>query len=302
VVAESALATEDFSDFSRDVTQLRKRLNTTAGVTLHDSFPAYGADFQRRFGIGSEQAMDLFYETVSMKSMGNLTEFVRQHMLEPFPVQPRIDALVTHFGDLNCAHEAALKARAQIERPQPLTADCNQHAALVQQVDALRRCRDALRPWFAHLKGELLDKRIANWALDEERAGATLTQFAHEWRTQARTRDELTAAISANGGNRIEQIRAEIARIEESKKERSERAQKYDLIAGALGLPAAVDADTFDANDRAIAAGQSECFRQRDERSNRLTETGVTVRDLRLLHAFGLLLLVPEAYYDPAYR
>ena len=75
--------------------------------------------------------MDLFHQTVSLKSMGNLTEFVRQHMLEPFPVQPRIDALVTHFGDLNCAHEAVLKARAQIERRQPLTADCNRHAALV---------------------------------------------------------------------------------------------------------------------------------------------------------------------------
>lgn len=131
MVAESALAsTEHFSDFSSDVTQLRKRLRATAGVTQHDSFPAYGAGF-RRFGIGSEQAMDLFHQTVSLKSMGNLTEFVRQHMLEPFPVQPRIDALVTHFGDLNCAHEAVLKARAQIERRQPLTADCNQHAALV---------------------------------------------------------------------------------------------------------------------------------------------------------------------------
>jgi len=63
--------------------------------------------------------------------MGNLTEFVRQHMLEPFPVQPRIDALITHIDDLNRVHEAVLKARAQIERRQPLTADCNQHAALV---------------------------------------------------------------------------------------------------------------------------------------------------------------------------
>jgi len=227
--------------------------------------------------------------------MGNLTEFVRQHMLEPFPVQPRIDALITHVDDLNRVHEAVLKARAQIERPQPLTADCNRHAALVQQVDALR-------PWFAHIKCELLDKRIASWALDEERAGARLAQLVHDRRTQARTRDELTAAISANDGNRIEQIRAEIVRIEESKKERSERAQKYDLIARALGLPAAVDADTFDANGLAIAAGQSECVRQRDERSKRLTETGVTERELRLPHAFGLSLLVPEAYYDPAYR
>ena len=155
VVAESALAiTEHFSGFGSDVTQLRKRLRATAGVTLHDSFPTYGADFRRRFGIGSEQAMDLFQQTVSMKSVGSLTEFVREHMLEPFPVQPRIDALITHFDNLNRAHEAVLKARAQIERLQPLTADCNWYAGLVQQVDELHGCRDELRPWFAHLEGE----------------------------------------------------------------------------------------------------------------------------------------------------
>ena len=28
--------------------------------------------------------MELFHQTVSMKSVGNLTEFVREHMLEPF--------------------------------------------------------------------------------------------------------------------------------------------------------------------------------------------------------------------------
>ncbi|MDT1858073.1 hypothetical protein FPK33_26480, partial [Acinetobacter baumannii] len=43
-------------------------------------------------------------------------------------------------------------------------------------------------------------------------------------------------------------------------------------------------ADTFDANRGAITAGQADCIAQRDERSNRLTEAGVTVRELRKLH------------------
>lgn len=77
-----------------DIGQLRKRLRATPGVTLHDSFPEYGRDFRRRFGIASEQAMDLFHQTVSMKSVGNLTEFVRDHMLEAFPVEARIAALI----------------------------------------------------------------------------------------------------------------------------------------------------------------------------------------------------------------
>lgn len=284
VVADRTLAiADDFSGFA-DINQLRKRLRGAAGVTLHDSFQAYGADFRRRFGIASEQAMDLFNQTVSMKSVGNLTEFVREHMLEPFPVQARIDALITHFDDLNRAHEAVLKARSQIERLQPLNADCDRHAQLAAHMEELRACREALRPWFAQLKAELLDKRIANLAADEERAIARLAQLEQARRDHARSRDELTAAISANGGNRIEQIRAEIARIDASRSEKNARAQQYELIASALGLPAPHDAVTFDANRDAVAEGQSNCVAQRDERSNRLTEAGVTVREIRKLH------------------
>ena len=285
IVADASLdIATHFAGFGNDIAQLRKRLRATAGVTLHDSFPLYGADFRRRFGIGSEQAMDLFHQTVSMKSVGNLTEFVREHMLEPFPVQPRIDALIAHFDDLNRAHEAVLKAQAQIAHLLPLTVDCDRHAALVQQVDELRGCREALRPWFAGLKGELLDKRIAHLATDEERAAARLAQIQQQRQTHARTRDALTASISANGGNRIEQIRHEIARIDNTRQEKRGRSEQYDLVASALGLHAALDADTFDANRRAIAQGQSDCIGQRDACSNQLTEAGVTVRELGRLH------------------
>ncbi|WP_288379038.1 ATP-binding protein [uncultured Massilia sp.] len=285
VVADAGLSiAEHFAGFGTDITQLRKRLRAIAGVTLFDTFPPYGAEFRRRFGIASEQAMDLFNQTVSMKSVGNLTEFVREHMLEPFPVQARIDALIAHFDDLNRAHEAVLKAQAQIDALLPLSADCDRHAALVQSVEELRACRDALRPWFAGLKAALLDKRIANLEAEEERATGMLAQLQELRRAQARTRDELTTAISANGGNRIEQIRSEIARLQLTRQEKSGRADKYQLIAGAVGLPGALDTDTFNANRRAIEQGQADCIAQRDERSNRLTEAGVTVRELRRLH------------------
>ena len=55
--------------------------------------------------------MDLFQQTVSMKSVGNLTDFVREHMLEAFAAQERIDALVAHYQDLDRAHELVLKAK-----------------------------------------------------------------------------------------------------------------------------------------------------------------------------------------------
>ncbi len=55
-----------------------------------------------------------------MKSVGNLTEFVRNHMLEAFEVDQRINALIAHFDDLTSAHEAVVRAEDKINRLTPL--------------------------------------------------------------------------------------------------------------------------------------------------------------------------------------
>lgn len=67
-----------------------------------------------------------------MKSVGNLTDFVRSHMLEPFEVAPRIQALIGHFDDLSHAHQAVLR---QVELLTPLVADSKRHAALTNEVE-----------------------------------------------------------------------------------------------------------------------------------------------------------------------
>ncbi|MEJ7806593.1 MAG: ATP-binding protein, partial [Telluria sp.] len=285
VVADTRLSVaEHFAGFGTDIAQLRKRLRATAGVTLHDSFPPYGADFRRRFGIAGEQAMDLFHQTVSMKSVGNLTDFVRDHMLEAFPVEARIAALIAHFDDLNRAHEAVLKAKRQIEQLMPLTADCERHRQLQQQVEQLRGCREALRPWFAHLKGALLEKRMDALQADLDKLAHRLAQLDEERRSQALRRDEMTRAIAANGGNRIEQIKSDIARLHALKDERTTRATQYDALALAVGLPGAAEAGVFEANRRAIEDGKERCVEQRDNSQNRLTEAGVSLRELGRQH------------------
>lgn len=285
VVADGAFGiAEDFTGFGSDIAQLRKRLRGLSGVTLYDSFPPYGAEFRRRFGIATEQAMDLFHQTVSMKSVGNLTDFVREHMLEAFPVEARIDALIAHFDDLHRAHQAVLKAKAQIERLQPLVADCDRHAELVRDTDHLRGCREALRPWFAGIKGELLDRRLVAWQAELERLANRLERVREQQRQQRLQRDDLKQAMYDNGGHRVGAIKSDMARLEEQRQEKAGRAHQYGIVAAALGLTGAPDADTFDANRHAIDTGQAASLAARDDGSNRLTEAGVTLRELGRLH------------------
>ncbi len=275
---------EHFSGFGSEIADLRKRLRRLGQTELFESFPPYGSAFRRRFGIENEQALELFHQTVSMKSVGNLTDFVRQHMLEEFPVEQRIGALISHFENLNRSHEAVLKAKAQIERLTPLVADCRRHAELDREIEELRSCREALRPWFAARKMELLQGRITTLEQDMARLGAVIDRLDSHQREQRTTRDELKEAISNNGGDRLERIRTEIARKEAEKEDRRGRSARYDLVANSLGLLPAVDEATFFANQLAVASERDEALSGQAETQNARTDAEVDFRRLRAEH------------------
>jgi uncharacterized protein YPO0396 len=178
---------------------------------VFDSFPPYGAWFRRRFGIDNEQALELFHQTVSMKSVGNLTDFVRSHMLEPFDVAPRIAALIAHFDDLNRAHEAVLKAKRQValldaaggRRRPPCRAGRGQD-------DELRACRDAAQAPLRRPQARAA--RQAHQHLDEDGRASAMSSVLGPQREQLRAGGELRANIADNGGDRLERLALEIRR------------------------------------------------------------------------------------------
>jgi len=285
VVADVKLSiAEHFQNFGGDVAALKKRLRAMPSVEIHDSFPPYGAAFRRRFGIQSDQALDLFHQTVSMKAVGNLTDFVRQHMLEPFDVEPRIDALIAHFDDLNRAHEAVLKAKAQIERLAPLVEDCDDFEKLTAEVLARREARDALRPYFAGLKAGLLRARLEALAAELERIAARAAALVARLNDRESQRDEVKRAIGENGGDRIESLRVEIERQARLRDERSKRANRYAELAAAAGLPNAVDADAFILNRRQLDSETSAIRDQEADVQNALTESEIEFRKFKAEH------------------
>ena len=285
VSAERALSIAgEFAHFGSDLSRLRKRLRGEPGVELFTSFPPYGAWFRRRLGIDNEQALDLFHQTVSMKSVGNLTEFVRGHMLEPFDVAPRIASLINHFDDLNRAHAAVLKAKRQIERLAPLVADGERHAALGAEIEELRACREALRPWFAGLKLELLDRRIARLDDDWTRQDTSVRRGEERRDGERRRTDELRRAIAEEGGDRLERLAAEVRRLEPEREARERKERRYaELVRAAGEEPADNDADFL--SQRGRLAGLAEHLAAHGANlQNDLTEHEVRFRQSKEEH------------------
>lgn len=275
---------EHMGNFGQDISGLRKRLRATPGVEIHDSFPSYSSAFRRRFGIENEQAMDLFNQTVSMKSVGNLTDFVRGHMLQPFAVEPRIEALADHFEDLRRAHEAVVKARKQIDSLSPLVADCDARASLATQADDLRGARIMLHAWFSSRKQTLLHVRLRELATELEKV-AFAGKSQEEARDALRTkRDDLRSDIDHNGGDRLERVKREILEKQAEKDRREARAKKYDELAAAAGLQAATGSAGFFENRRAIGSALENLALRQAERQNTCADGEYEFRILKERH------------------
>jgi len=284
-VADKALSIAgDFADFGTDIVKLRKRLRA-GGVVVEDSFPPYGALFRRHFGIHNEQALELFHQTVSMKSVGNLTDFVRSHMLEPFDVAPRLAALIAHFDDLNRAHEAVLKAQRQVALLQPLVADGERHAELAAAIEGQRAAREALQAFFAVHKAELLDQRLQHLAEERARHDNHIERLTTQQREQQTQERELRRAIADSGGDRLERLALEITRKEAEKQRRADKAARYDQLRQVLGLLALHQAEDFLAQ-RALCPPLREAAAQREaDLQNELNELGVAFAQGRREHA-----------------
>jgi uncharacterized protein YPO0396 len=246
VVAEKALSIEqDFMGFGGDINALRRRLRATPAVTLHDNYPSYGAAFRRRFGIAGEQAIDLFLQTVSMKTVGDLTGFVRRHMLEPFPVEERIEQMIRHFDDLTRAHGEVVKARQQIDLLAPIVADCDRHAETALEVRGLTGARDALKAYMAALLIELIDERHKNLDGEIERLGQRITNLKLQEAENEQARIALERDINANGGTRLGQIDLELRQKGTIRDERQRRASTYAELARSIGVDIPGTPETF---------------------------------------------------------
>jgi uncharacterized protein YPO0396 len=270
----------DFADFGSDMTGLRRRLRA-GGAHVYDSFPDYGKDFRRRLGIESEQAMELFHQTVSMKSVGNLTDFVRDHMLEPFDAAKWTANIVAHFEDLTKAHEAVQRARSQLTALGPLLAECDTHDKVVAQIATLTAQRTALKYYFADLKAGLVDRLLAD--LSAERAGlhAQLTDLATRLKDLRSRERSLDIELAGHGGNRLAEIDRLLNEGKTACRARMDRAEEFGKLLAQAGLDPVETAAHFAARCGEIASAREAAKQDLADAQNRLTDAGYAAKGLQ---------------------
>ena len=276
VTADSDLSvSRDFADFGGDMNSLRKRLKARDDVRVHDGFPEYGKDFRRRLGIESEQALELFHQTVSMKAVGNLTDFVRAHMLEPFNAAKATADIVAHFEHLTSAHEAVQRAHAQLAALTPLLKDCDAYDGVAAEIAGLTAQREALRYYFADQKATLLERQLQ--ILHGERTRLTLNRRRlEECLEDLRAREtDLNVKRAGHGGNRLAEIERQLEESERTRADRMGRHQRFTELLGQAGLDPVTTAEHFGVRLTEISAARGAVEIKLAESQNDLTDARV---------------------------
>jgi len=236
----------DFSDFGSDLNDLRKRLRA-AGADISDGFPQYATSLRRRLGIRSEQAMELFHQTVSMKSVGNLNEFVRDHMLEPSDATERVRGIIGHFDDLTKSHELVIKAREQLDALAPLVTTADKYDLALAERELLEKQRGGVRLFVSELRLRLLSAEIE--AYDADAAALTREQEAAQLVVGdlLDERESLIEKRAQAGGDRIGELERQARDARTEAEARRRRRAVFDDAVVAAELTPVADSRAFTA-------------------------------------------------------
>jgi uncharacterized protein YPO0396 len=230
--------------------ELGKRLKSI-GVEGFTDFAAYNRRFRQLVNVRSDKAFDLFNQIVSLKEIGGLNTFVRDHMLERTYPQVRIAQLRANFENLTRAHDAIVLAQKQLDILEPLIKDANKYAEQQAKISEAQRCIEVVPIYVAEKKYALLATAIAvaQQELDTHR---NQKASAESEKNRLRQQEiELSVTIGNNQiGQQIAQLKRDITSYTSTRDDKQRQVNRYNALARQLGLPEYQDEEIFYATRR----------------------------------------------------
>jgi len=165
-LAHKALLIEnDFKPFDlsgnwkRNIDQ-RYNKGTRKQVEWFDTASRYAQRMVEVLGMQSQQALQLFNQTVGIKVLGNLDEFIRLNMLEPRNMEDEFEALKKQLLTLLEAQRNIEKAEEQIRMLTPLKEHYEQFQTFIMKAEENKQLLETALIWKNFTKRELLQTAI----------------------------------------------------------------------------------------------------------------------------------------------
>lgn len=265
----------------------------TKVIQFTDQPGEYARELRKQLGMRSEKAQTLFSQTIGLKVLGNLNDFVRSHMLEEAPAEEEFEQLRSSFYQLLSAHTTLKKLRCQLELLTPLETHYADWLSHGQDLGRTQAWLEALPIYDAIerqglLEFELLEAAESHAAKRHQRK--QLEQRREDLRLE---QHDLEAAIRNDAtGQQIKTLERVLRELNREKDRRSKESQKYNRLALRVGLSPDPDAERFRRERDGLSARAAELSQQlglcdeallsqRVERENRQRELRAHAEELQ---------------------
>jgi len=214
----------------------KKQLKKTTQAEEFNSFSKYQLVFSKQFGLKSAKALSLFAQTVGIKVLGNLNDFIRTNMLEEHDAEGEFINLREHYENLLSAHQAIEKAREQAKLLQPIVENGAAFHESEKAVKQLTELEESITPFFAKKKKTLLDESLKGLKNDILKRENQLIDIRQEITLQHNQRADLQVAISTNKVyEQVQNIDKQIQQAKREQEQQKNRANRYNQLADPLG-------------------------------------------------------------------
>lgn len=205
------------------------------GFKTSSSYKEYFQWLQKRTGFRTK-AMDIFNQTVAVKDVQRLDEFIRSHMLERKPWHERVGRLLAHFSELSEAHRMLVRVRQQDELLRPIIESGERYRLRLQEYQHAKELLTAIPFYYADQTVHLLEPLCSQWQQQTQNLNEEILRLE---KMQDRLRNEiarLELEIEHAGGDRLRQLPGLIEQAESIAKSKARFRAMFESQLQIAGL------------------------------------------------------------------
>ena len=239
---------EDFNELG-DIDNLRRIIKERNLVTF-DSFTAYHKKFESLLFIdadlGTRSPMAIFNQAVCIKDVKDLTQFIREHMLDDGGSKEKLLALQERFDDLRSTHRRIETASYQITQLNEIKDTHSAYSEMRGKREHADKLRHAVEPYYAQVELERRQDWVDELKHQEKSERARLKTARIEVDRLRDKLNHLDRALSDSDENRrLEQVGAELDRLRYKREVVTKRSATFErhLSAWKKGLSIKVEDD-----------------------------------------------------------
>ncbi|QEP45226.1 hypothetical protein D5085_18335 [Ectothiorhodospiraceae bacterium BW-2] len=258
--------------------QLKQRLRNSPNRQLFDTFSDYQECYCRYLSLHNRNAPALLSRALGLKKIDNLTQLIRDLVLEPSGVSHDARQVVAEFDDLVLIHRQLEDARNQRDTLQELPALHHHISSAEEQLQQLQAERRALSVYLSEQAQRLWQQRIDDITLQQQRQQQQIEQQQQQESDLADRVEQLHAAFLSRGSEQLQQLRLELDHASAEQQRIARQAKRYQQLAVQLELNPELEPTLFQRQQQAALASITALEQQRQSLLQQLPDTRLALQ------------------------